>query len=91
MALFSKRYQWYRPIRAVCIRAINLISEKVPYQMDLFGDYIARKKQDTLERTIEDIRRRYGEDSIAIAATMRAKLKKDKAREMLIMPAAMYV
>ena len=91
MALFSKRYQWYRPIRAVCIRSINLISEKVPYQMDLFGDYIARKKQDTLERTIEDIRRRYGDDSIAIAATMSAKLKKDKAREMLIMPAAMYV
>ena len=48
-------------------------------------------KQDTLERTVEDIRRRYGEEAIAIASTMSAKLKKDKAREMLIMPAAMYV
>ena len=91
MELFLKRYQWYKPIRAVTIRAINLISEKIPYQMDLFGDHEARIKQDTLERTVEDIRRRYGEEAIAIASTMSAKLKKDKAREMLIMPAAMYV
>ena len=91
MDLFLKRYQWYKPIRAVTIRAINLISEKIPYQMDLFGDHEARIKQDTLERTVEDIRRRYGEEAIAIASTMSAKLKKDKARDMLIMPAAMYV
>ena len=52
---------------------------------------MARKRQDTLERAVEEIRRRYGDESIAIASTMSAKLKKDKAREMLIMPAAMYV
>lgn len=91
MLLFCERYAWKNPIRSVTIRAINLISDKAPFQADLFGDHMEREWQDTLERTVEDIRRRFGEDSICIASTMQAKLKKDRAREMLIMPAAMYV
>ena len=91
MELFLKRYRWDKPIRAVCIRAINLINEKTPLQYDLFGDYERRDKIERLERTIDDIHRRFGDDSVVVAATMQAKLKKDKAREMLIMPASMYV
>ena len=91
MKLFHERYQWDRPIRAVCIRAINLLQEKMPFQLDLFGDYERRERVERLERTLDEIHRRFGDDSIIIASTMQAKLKKDKAREMLIMPAAMYV
>ena len=91
MELFLKRYRWEKPIRAVCIRAINLINERTPLQYDLFGDYERRDKIERLERAVDDIHRRFGDDSVVIAATMQAKLKKDKAREMLIMPASMYV
>ena len=91
MELFRVRYQWQKPVRAVCIRAINLLSGKIPIQLDLFDDHAARNRQDALERAVEGIRRRYGDESIIIASAMNAKLKRDKAREMLIMPAAMYV
>jgi len=91
MVLFNKRYMWHKPIRAVTIRAISLISEKLPYQLDLFGDHTARQRNETLERAVDDIHRRFGDESIVIAATMDAKMKKDKAREQLIMPGAMYV
>lgn len=91
MKLFIVRYAWHKPIRAVTIRAISLISEKLPYQLDLFGDHEACEKTEMLERTVDDIQRRFGDESILIAATMGVKMKKDKAREMLTMPAAMYV
>ena len=91
MELFSKRYSWERPIRSVCIRAIDLISAKLPYQLDLFGDFEKRQRVEALERVIDDLHRRFGDESVFIASTMEAKLKKDKAREELRMPAAMYV
>lgn len=91
MKLFRVRYQWQKPVRAVCIRAINLLNGKIPIQLDLFGDHAARNRQDALERAVEGIRRRYGDESIIIASAMNAKLKRDKVREMLIMPAAMYM
>lgn len=91
MNLFNRRFMWQKPIRTVTIRAISLISEKRPYQLDLFGDHVARAKIEILERAVDDIHRRFGDDSIVVAATMDAKMKKDKAREQLIMPAPMYV
>ena len=91
MELFARRYSWDKPIRAVCIRAINLISAELPYQLDLFCDFEKRQKIEALERTIDDLHRRFGDESVFIAATMEAKLKKDRAREELRMPAAMYV
>ena len=36
--LFEKRYRWNEPVRAVCVRAINLIPRSRPIQLDLFGD-----------------------------------------------------
>lgn len=91
MELFARRYSWDKPIRAVCIRAINLISAELPYQLDLFCDFEKRQKIEALERTIDDLHRRFGDESVFIAATMEAKLKKDRAREELRMPAAIYV
>lgn len=91
MELFAARYTWYKPIRAVSIRAINLIGEKLPYQLDLFGEYEQHQRVEALERTVDDLHRRFGDESIFIASTMNAKLKRNKERERIAMPAAMYV
>ena len=89
--LFAARYTWYKPIRAVSIRAINLIGEKLPYQLDLFGEYEQHQKVEALERAVDDLHRRFGDESVFIASTMTAKLKRNKERERITMPAAMYV
>ena len=91
MALLAARHRWIKPIRAVTIRAINFISEKQPRQLDLFEDQVARQKEETLERTVDDIRRRFGDSAIMIASTAGTKLKRDQAREMLAMPVNMYI
>ncbi|NLC72228.1 MAG: DNA polymerase IV [Ruminococcaceae bacterium] len=90
MQLLINRYKWEKPVRAVTIRAINLISEKLPQQSDIFENQILREKTETLERTIDDIQRRFGEQSIKIAATMTAKAKRNAAMEKLTMPSVMY-
>ena len=41
-ALFQQRYQWFKPVRAITIRGINLVSERQPLQLDVFCDYQRR-------------------------------------------------
>lgn len=92
MELFRLRYTWQYPIRAVSIRAVDLIGASMPQQLDLFGDHEKRKRNDNLEIAIEDIQRRFGRDAIRLASSMNGlKVQKDKSHEQLTMPAAMYV
>ena len=44
MDLFRLRYTWQYPIRAVTIRAVDLISASMPQQLDLFGEHEKRKR-----------------------------------------------
>lgn len=89
--LFNERYNWKNPVRAVCIRAINLVDENVPVQLNLFEDQLRRDKQENAERTIDEIRDIYGKESVVLGAAMKTKLKKDTAHELAKMPAQMYV
>lgn len=92
MELFRLRYTWQYPIRAVTIRAVDLIGASMPQQLDLFGDHEKRKRNDNLEIAIEDIQRRFGRDAIRLASSMNGlKAQEDKTHEQLTMPAAMYV
>lgn len=86
MVLLDQRYTWQHRIRSVTIRAIDLVSEKIPFQMDLFGDYAGRERTERLERAIDDINLRFGEGSVQVASAMNAKIKRDYAREQLSMP-----
>ena len=92
MELFRLRYTWQYPIRAVTIRAVDLISASMPQQLDLFGEHEKRKRNDNLEIAIEDIQCCFGRDAIRLASSMNGlKVQKDKSHEQLTMPAAMYV
>lgn len=92
MELFRLRYTWQYPIRAVTIRAVDLIGASMPQQLDLFGDHEKRKRNDNLEIAIEDIQCRFGRDAIRLASSMNGlKVQKDKSHEQLTVPAAMYV
>lgn len=61
-ALYKKHHEAGRPIRSIGVRACGLVPEKSFWQLSFFGeDY---EKQEELERTIDDIRRRFGHFSV---------------------------
>ena len=88
--LFTERFDWKTPIRAVCVRAINLVSDKSPYQPDLLTDIGKIERRDRLETCIEDIRRRFGKTAIRAASLMGNLKMPGDGREEVIMPGLMY-
>jgi DNA polymerase IV len=62
MKLFSKNYDWHKPIRSIGARGADLVTADQHIQLDLFGEDPTTKEQ--LEKTIDDIRRRFAPYSI---------------------------
>ncbi|MEA5060540.1 MAG: DNA polymerase IV [Candidatus Pelethousia sp.] len=60
MQLLRANYQWIKPLRSIGIRAIDLIPAESPRQLMLLEDEAARERRERLERTVDDIRRRFG-------------------------------
>ena len=63
-SLFLRKYDWLLPVRAVSVRAINLVSNDTPYQLDIFADTEKIAKIEALDRTVEALRHKYGEGII---------------------------
>lgn len=66
--MFIENYSWNKNIRSVTVRAINLVPENEARQITLFEN--ASEKQEKVFKTIEDIRRRFGKNSICAASLM---------------------
>lgn len=64
MELLRASYRWQNPLRSIGIRGCDLIPATSPKQLKLFEDEASRDKQEKLERTVDDIRRRFGHYSI---------------------------
>lgn len=62
MKLFQKNYHWEHPIRCIGL-AVNGLSGTEMGQILLFRDK-RREKQEALEQTVDDLRRRFGQKSI---------------------------
>ena len=59
------------PIRMLTITGINLTDEFFNEQLSLFeGDGISRKKGEQIERTMDEVRRKYGNSSIGFATVI---------------------
>lgn len=90
MDLFRRKHTWIHDIRSLTISGIDLIPEYAPIQLDFFDDYAKHERKIALEKTVEDIRRRFGLQSINFAA-LTTNLKIPANREVEYkMPAAMY-
>lgn len=68
--LFCRSYEWRNPIRSVTVRAINLTAQNTPYQLDLFCDPLHTEKTEKIDRTVEDLRLRFGMDIIRNACLL---------------------
>ena len=71
--LFKDNYKWEHPIRSLGIRAADLVLDDIPVQLDLFGNQEKKEKLEKLDRTVDEIRRRFGYFSI-----QRATMYQDK-------------
>ncbi len=69
MDLFGDNYAWSAPVRSLTVRAITLISNSLPRQLELFCDFTREKRREKLDETVERIRNRYGSRSV-IPATL---------------------
>jgi len=88
--LFTSRYKWGTNVRAVCIRAINLCSKYDPDQLNCFIDTARRDKRIQLEDTIEELRSRFGKQSITYATLLHNLKIPDDGRDAVKMPGIMY-
>lgn len=88
--LFHNRHSWANHIRSLTISAIDLVPSDTPIQLDLWTDFSRHKRRLKLEETVEDIRRRFGLQSINFAA-LTTGLKIPSHREVEYkMPSPMY-
>lgn len=88
--LFKERFHWTTKVRAVCIRAIDLVPQSEVEQLDLFIDTAKRDKRARLEDAIEDIRRRFGKKALTYAVLMGDLKMPDDGRDIVLMPSPMY-
>jgi DNA polymerase-4 len=88
--LFEANYHWHNKVRAVTVRAINLVPDDTPYQLSLFDDAGKRERLEKLDAAIEDIRSRYGKRAVFSACLMGNLKMPSDGRESVLMPGIMY-
>lgn len=88
--LFQDRYRWGSKVRAVCVRAIDLVPQKDPDQLSLFVDTTRLERRERLEDTVEELRRRFGKHSITYGILMGDLKIPDDGRHSVKMPGLMY-
>ncbi|MBA4507501.1 DNA polymerase IV [Clostridium sporogenes] len=81
--LFLEKYSWENPIRALTIRAINLIGEKNGSQLSFYEDYSKLIKGEKVDDTFFKIRERFGDYSISYAGLM-GDIKMPKERNEIV-------
>lgn len=92
MKLLDQNYRWERPLRSIGVRACDLVSAHENVQLTMYGDELQRERQESLERTIDDIRRRFGHYSIgrAIMGTDKTLRQFDAKGDHIIHPVGYF-
>lgn len=88
--LFQMRYNWISPVRAVTVRAIDLVPQGNPQQLNLFVDQSYLEKLDKLDGAVEEIRRRFGKKAIFSASLLHDLKMPDDGRDEVVMPGLMF-
>ncbi len=88
--LFQERYHWTQKVRAVCIRAIDLVPKADEEQLSIFVDNEKRDRRERLEDTIENLRGRFGKSAITYACLLGDLKMPGDGRDKVKMPGLMY-
>ena len=85
--LFKDNCRWEHPIRSLGVRGCDLVSEDMPYQLDLFMSEQKREKLEKMDQVVDEIRARFGYQSIQRAFVYQDKLLAQlNAREHTVHP-----
>jgi len=87
---FKEHYKWGTKVRAVMVRAIELVPKNQPEQLTLFVDQAQRDKRERLQGAIEEIRGRFGKRAITNAILLGDLKMPDDGRDTVKMPGLMY-
>ena len=81
---------WRTHVRAVTVRAIDLVPVNTTEQLSLFNDNERRERRERLEDCVEEIRGRFGKDSLTYCALLGDLKIPGDGRETVKMPGMMY-
>ena len=62
--LFKENYSFSEPLRSVGLRAINLKTEHLGGQLDLFGEKKDDTKTEKADKSLYDLRRKFGKEKL---------------------------
>lgn len=88
--LFQERYNWSQPVRAVCIRASDLVPKSDEEQLSIFIDHEKLDRRERLEDTIEELRDRFGKGAVTYAVLLGNLKMPTDGRDKVRMPGLMY-
>ena len=88
--LFQERYRWDQKVRAVCIRATDLVPKSEAEQMSIFVDNEKRDRRERLEDAIEELRGRFGKSAVTYAVLLGNLKMPTDGRDKVRMPGLMY-
>lgn len=88
--IFRTGYPWVKPVRALTVRAIRLTDDDTCEQLSIFGGAEAIAKSEAIDKTVDEIRARFGSHAIVNASTMRLdKMPQADDEIELLMPTGM--
>ena len=88
--VFRQRHVWRSHVRAVCIRAIDLVPQNDALQLSLFDDYQRRIRRECIQDAVEEIRGRFGKKAVTYACLLEDLKMPTDGRDKVKMPGLMY-
>ena len=68
--LLAQNYRWELPVRALSLRAEDLVTELTPQQVSFFSDWDRHIKREDIATAVYALRNRFGPDSVTPASLM---------------------
>ena len=89
--LLHSNYFWNKPVRALTVRSINLVSQKNPLQWDFFNDARRHEKRQTADDTVDMLRSRFGMNCIIPSSLVKHTMtEKSDPHDLVRMPGMMF-
>lgn len=80
MKLYRENYDVSKPVRSVGIRTTNLVSKNDDVQLGMFDiSFLKREKRARIDTAVDEIRSRYGMDSITHVSAMKINMSHHNA------------
>ena len=73
MQLFRANYSWQQPIRSLGVKVTDLTAGNGAEQLDLFEDEILREKWEKIDKTVDWLRSRFGNNCVQRAVVLQDK------------------